>query len=230
MRICFFLCLLLPVGLFAQTAENSFFIEVIGESQMDVKPDVLKFSVTYYDIGQSDDGFSDFGNGPVSVSIETAEKILLDLAQKHGVEPEKQISDKYNVISEGSYGEGTLSLSFVFKDLSKLDGFVEDLRAQKIFNGSLSSTSYTKEVDARRELRKAAFEDARAKAEELAAAMGKKLGHALQIWDETPTSPQYVEANYYYGDGAGILPTTAYGGDPTKNTLYGRLRVRFAFY
>jgi hypothetical protein len=230
MRTAFFLLLLLPLGVCAQTAESTFFIEVFGDAQIDVKPDILNYSVTFYDFSQVDDGFNDMGNAPVPVSIETAEKILLDLAKKHGVKPEKLLSDKYSVVSESSYGSSQLSYTFVFNDLVKLEGFVEDLRSQKIFNGSFSTMFYSKEKEAQRELRKAAFENARAKAEELAIAMGKKLGPATQIWEESTTAPYDALTGYYYGDGAEPLPTPGYGGDPSKSTLHSKLRVRFAFY
>jgi uncharacterized protein YggE len=230
MKTLLLAALLLPFGLFAQTPETPFFIEVFGEAKMEVRPDVLIYSVAYYNYTESEGGYGDFATDHVPVSVETAEKILLDLAKKYGVAAEKMSTDKYTVIPESPYSTGQFTYTLEFNDLPKLERFVEDLRKEKIFSGSFATMRYSKEKEANRELRAAALENARAKAEELAAALGKKLGPATQLWEESPYSQSEIQQMYYYGEGVETLPTPTFGGDPAKSTLRSKLRVRFAFY
>ena len=219
-----------PFFLQAQTPEPNF-IEVYGEASTEVRADHLEFSVSYSDASQySEDPFEDPGAARMNVSIETARKILLDLSKKHQAKAEPALGDKYSVVQEGDYTIETIFYTLTFDNLTNLDAFMVDLRNEKIFSGSLLKIGYSKEKDAKRELRKAALEDARAKAEELAAALGKKLGPATNIWEEDLPNALESQQAYYLGEGMETLPTPTFGGDPAKSLLHCELRVRFSFF
>lgn len=230
MKKIFIVALFAPTLLWGQTPAAGPYIEVSGEAEMTVKPDLIHYNVNYFDYSQIENGdVAPFptGGGDMPVSVETAEKILLDLAKKQNVKTEKITTDKFTVTAESNYAPGQLNYTFVFNDFGALERFATELRKEKIFAANITLLKYSKEDEVNRELRRKALANAKAKAEEMAAVYGLKLGPALNIWDELGAQPQMPM--YYYGEGgeyAGSIPVI--GTDPTQSSVNCKVRVRFA--
>jgi uncharacterized protein YggE len=157
------------------------------------------------------------------VNIETAEKVLLDLAKKANARVDNSAVDRYSVYPATPYSGGTLSYTFVLDNVENLNKFTAAIKKEGYFTGNIVRVESTKAPEASRELTKRAIAAAKNKAESMTAALGTTVGEIISIQEVLPPLDPYLPMPA----GEGYAPAV-YQYNPEEMTLNCRMLVRFA--
>lgn len=212
---------------------------VEGEGEIDITPDVAKFSVSVVTEG---------GKNVADVQKKNAEKMnAVDVFLKDsGITGKDLKTEEYTLSPRYDYPNCvglalcppptitgyslTQTLQVTVRDMEKLG----DLLTGVVANGanSVSQASFTvdDEAEAKAEARKEAIEQAKDKAKRLAKDTGFEIGRLVSVY-ETPIGLEYsgdeeISAKSATGMGGALAPTIEPGTDTTKVTVSLTYEIR----
>jgi uncharacterized protein YggE len=170
----------------AQFVEKTPYVLVNGHSEIKVSPDEIFLSITL-----------DESDTKGKVSLEEQRKNMFQALKRLNIDVEKQLT----VIDMSSnYFRRKSSLAVTQYELkvgsaTEAREVFEALDAVKISNVDVVRAQCSKIEEYRTEARKAAIRDAKAKAAELAEAIGQSIGSCIEINDYTTTTRPVFYAN-----------------------------------
>lgn len=131
-RILFFVLLLISVGAFAQEQEQKRFIEVTGESTVEVTPDVAYFTILLVDVPKE------------GISVEKQEVEIAKLLKKYSIPSENLTIDKMSGLRQKVNFWGTKDVvnqklyQLKVTNLAIVDNLLTDLAKEKVSQIQLS--------------------------------------------------------------------------------------------
>ena len=169
--VALFLAMSLSLGTAqAQVVEKTPYVSVNGYSEIKVSPDEIFLSITL-----------DEGDTKGKVSLEEQRKSMFQALKRLKIDVEKQLKV---VDMSSDFFRRKSSLAATKYEL-KVGSAAEALDAVKISNVNVVRAQCSKMEEYRAEARKSAIRDAKAKATELAEAIGQSIGPCFEINDYT---------------------------------------------
>ncbi len=170
--------------LFAQNPDLRRKIEVTGNAEQEITPDILNVSVS----------LQEYMNGKTKITIEQLENQLENAVKAAGIPKEdftiNNVSD-YNDTWQKKKAPDFLAgkqYSIRVSDLNKYNFIISQVDAKGIQSTNIDSYDYSKMAELKRSLKIKALLDARDKATYLLASIGDKVGDAIQITDSDNSS------------------------------------------
>lgn len=192
------IALLLPPVADAQTFAGKPFLSVQGHAEAKVRPDIFPLKVTLSEISMDPAKSQSLIEGLAKRALAAAARQkLVDADIELGnlsVSPEtKWDEDGEKETFLGNKYEREITLRF--HDLDALRGFLADLPDSKNVRLDTLSFEYSKQGELKRRMRRDAIEDARRGAEDMAAAVGKRLLDLQNVSDRAQ-STTYSASGY----------------------------------
>lgn len=191
MKIIFLLTALWGGVLGMQAQENTKgfidkpYIEVIGTAEQEVIPDEIYLKIVLQE--KDSKGKS---------TVESQEKAMITALQQAEIEVEKQLriqdaaSDLKTYWLKGNTVVTRREYVLLLPDAGKLDKVFRELERLEISNVSVQKVSHSRLKEFRLQVKVAAIQAARQKAEQLAGAIQQRIGHAIYIqemeWEPRP--------------------------------------------
>ena len=169
---------------FAQTTDLRRKIEVTGNAEQEITPDILNVSVS----------LQEYINGKTKVTIEQLENQLESAVKTAGVPKEDFTINNvsgYNDTWQKKKAPDFLAskqYSIRVSDLNKYNYIISQVDAKGIQSTNIDSYDYSKMAELKRSLKIKALLDAKDKAAYLLGAIGDKVGDAIQITDNDNSS------------------------------------------
>lgn len=179
----------------AQTVSNQNGITVAGQGSYLVKPDIVRL---------------DAGVNIRAVTVSEAQKqaaekmkAVTDAVKAKGVKPEDIVTAYYNLQPEYDYNQGktptlngysvNTAISIVVrdidKDIDKVGGVIDAAGTAGATQVNNIRFTVTNSADAQKQARQLAIADAKAKADQLAAASGVGIGGIISVTEVTNSTP-----------------------------------------
>jgi uncharacterized protein YggE len=189
----------LSLSMFAQTVDTRRKIEVVGNAESEVVPDIIYITISLQEY---------FNGNKKAVDINDLEKQLQNAVIKAGVPKENLMVN--NVSSYNNTWQKKKNPNFVaskqyrlkLSDISKFNEIISPLDPKAIQFTNVESYEYSKMSEVKKELRKKALQAAREKAGYLAETLDDKVGDALEInvidADNNPVQPMYANTMMRY--------------------------------
>ena len=211
-KVFFALAVMFSVLANAQDFKQIPLVNVSGEGKIKVVPDQVAISVSVVSKG----------NKAADVKKENDTKIdaVIKYIKKMGVDAKDfqtlrvYLNDEYDYDKKKHNYVATQTIRILMKDLTKYDELIEGLTDTGVNNISGIEFKSSKEEALKANARKLAVIDAKAKAEDLVAGLGQKLGKAFTITDNSPVNypqPRYEMAMMKMADGIAGNDTLAAG-------------------
>ena len=168
----------------AQSVDLRRKIEVTGNAEQEITPDILNVSVS----------LQEYMSGKTKVTIEQLENQLESAVKNAGVPKEDfTINDVsgYNDTWQKKKAPDFLAskqYSIRVSDLNKYNYIISQVDAKGIQSTNIESYDYSKMAEVKRSLKIKALLDAKDKATYLLASIGDKVGDAIQITDNDNSS------------------------------------------
>lgn len=203
--------LLLSPAVMAQSISGKPFIAAQGQAKVEVVPDIFRLKVTLADTGMDAAKTQEHVETLAEAVVDTAAR--MNIADKdielrnlsiEAVEEWDEKSEKE--VFKGNRYERVVNLSF--HSLEALKAFIGELPKGKEVQVDTGTFSYSKEQAAVKALMQEAMSDARATADAVAAALGKKIIGVHNVSD-TPQSGSYFRG---YGATSNVEGITVTGG------------------
>ena len=226
----FFLVIILAglaVPMFAQMLDTRRKIEVTGNAEMEIVPDIIYVTIS----------LQEYFNGNKKASdINELEKQLQNAVIKAGIPKENLMVN--NVSSYNNVWEKKKNPNFVaskqyrlkLTDISKFNEIIAPIDPKAIKFTNVESYEHSKITELKKDLRKKALQAAREKATYLAESLDDKVGDALEINvidnDNNPMPP-YANAMMRYN--AADAAAEAAPADISFNTIKLNAQVRVVF-
>ncbi len=184
-----FMSLAIPAT--AQTEKMTPYVSVNGNSEIKVSPDEIFLSITL-----------DEGDTKGKVSLEEQRKAMFQALKRLKIDVEKQLTvvDMSSDYFRRKSSLATTKYELKVGSAAEAREVFEALDAVKISNVNVVRAQCSKMEELRSEARKAAIRDAKAKATELAEAIGQSIGPCFEINDYT--TPRNDGVLYVRGFGA----------------------------
>ena len=226
----FFLVILLAglaVPMFAQMLDTRRKIEVTGNAEMEIVPDIIYVTISLQEY---------FNGNKKAADINELEKQLQNAVIKAGIPKENLMVN--NVSSYNNVWEKKKNPNFVaskqyrlkLTDISKFNEVIAPIDPKAIKFTNVESYEHSKITELKKDLRKKALQAAREKATYLAESLDDKVGDALEINvidnDNNPMPP-YVNAMMRYN--AADAAAEAAPADISFNTIKLNAQVRVVF-
>jgi uncharacterized protein YggE len=196
--------LVAPTAATAQTFDSKPFLSVQGHAEAKVKPDVFPMIVTLKDLGMD--------AAKSQKVVEELASTVLAAGRASGVgdadtevgnldvSPETEWDDDKDVeIFKGNSYERTIKLRF--HSLDSLRQFIEKMPMSRNLRLETGTFEYSDAPALKRKLRREAIEDARKGAQDMAAAVGKRLLDLFNVSDRAQSTIYAASGYSYQGDG-----------------------------
>ena len=190
--VALFLAMSLSLGTAqAQVVEKTPYVSVNGYSEIKVSPDEIFLSITL-----------DEGDTKGKVSLEEQRKSMFQALKRLKIDVEKQLTvvDMSSDYFRRKSSLATTQYELKVATADEARQAIEALDAVKIPNVDVVRAQCSKMEEFRSEARKSAIRDAKAKATELAEAIGQSIGPCFEINDYT--TPRNDGVLYVRGFGA----------------------------
>ena len=225
----FFLVIILAglaVPMFAQMLDTRRKIEVTGNAEMEIVPDIIYVTISLQEY---------FNGNKKAADINELEKQLQNAVIKAGIPKENLMVN--NVSSYNNVWEKKKNPNFVaskqyrlkLTDISKFNEIIAPIDPKAIKFTNVESYEHSKITELKKDLRKKALQAAREKATYLAESLDDKVGDALEINvidnDNNPIPP-YANAMMRYNADAAAEAAPA---DISFNTIKLNAQVRVVF-
>ena len=226
----FFLVIILTglaVPMFAQMLDTRRKIEVTGNAEMEIVPDIIYVTISLQEY---------FNGNKKAADINELEKQLQNAVIKAGIPKENLMVN--NVSSYNNVWEKKKNPNFVaskqyrlkLTDISKFNEIIAPIDPKAIKFTNVESYEHSKITELKKDLRKKALQAAREKATYLAESLDDKVGDALEINvidnDNNPMPP-YANAMMRYN--AADAAAEAAPADISFNTIKLNAQVRVVF-
>lgn len=210
------------------TAENRTGVSVSGTGEVTGKPDTLRV-----DLGVS--VLADTVAEATSMAAERADA-LIEALESGGVSPEDITTTNYSIFPEYDYRTDQERLigyrvnntvRAKIHDIATAGDIIDSAAAAAGDAATVSGISFSIEDDAAlvESARTAAWEDARAKAEQLASLSGQTLGRVVAVTETITSTPPPIP---YFEEAAGDMARAATPIEPGVSTVTITLQVDFA--
>ena len=189
----------LSLSMFAQMVDTRRKIEVVGNAESEVVPDIIYITISLQEY---------FNGNKKATDINDLEKRLQNAVIKAGVPKENLMVN--NVSSYNNTWQKKKNPNFVaskqyrlkLSDISKFNEIISPIDPKAIQYTNVESYEYSKMSEVKKELRKKALQAAREKAGYLAETLDDKVGDALEInvidADNNPVQPMYANTMMRY--------------------------------
>lgn len=161
------------------------YIEVIGTAEQEIVPDEIYLKIVLQE--KDSKGKS---------TVESQEKVMMTALQQAEIEVEKQlriqdaVSDLKTYWLKGNTVVARREYVLLLPDAGKLGKVFRELERLEISNVSVQKVSHSRLKEFRLQVKVAAIQAARQKAERLAGAIQQRIGHAIYIqemeWEPRP--------------------------------------------
>jgi uncharacterized protein len=204
------LACLLASAVAAQNFSGKPFLSVQGHAEAKVKPDIFPITVTILDTGMD--------AGKSQEVVENLAAQVVSAASALGVADGDLQVGNLGISTETRYDEKTEKEVFLgntyerkiqarFHDLDGLRKFIAAVPAVKQVHLETDNFEFSGAAELKRKLRRAAIEDAKKGAQDMASAVGKKLLDLFNVSDRAQ-STLYAASGY---EGYGLETVTVYG-------------------
>ena len=164
---------------FSQTVDLRRKIEVTGNAEQEITPDILNVSIS----------LQEYINGRTKVTIEQLENQLESAVKAAGV-----LKEDFTINDVSGYNDtwqkkkapdflASKQYSIRVSDLNKYNYIISQVDAKGIQSTNIDSYDYSKIAELKRSLKIKALLDAKDKATYLLASIGDRVGDAIQITD-----------------------------------------------
>jgi uncharacterized protein YggE len=213
--------------LVAQTIDTRRKIEVMGNAEMEIVPDIIYVTISLQEY---------FNGNKKAADINELEKQLQNAVVKAGIPKENLMVN--NVSSYNYTWEKKKNPNFVaskqyrlkLSDISKFNEVIAPIDPKAIQYTNIESYEHSKIAEFKKDLRKKALQAAQEKAGYLAETLNDKVGDALEInvvdTDRNPVQPMYANKTVMYDaqDAAASAPA-----DIAFHTIKLNAQVRVVF-
>jgi uncharacterized protein YggE len=198
----------ITITAFSQNVDTRHKIEVTGSAEAEVTPDIIYISISLKEY------FKD-NNNKKRVEIEELERQLQTAVLKAGIPKENFTIN--NISSYTDYWTKKKDPNFLaskqyrikVSDLSKLNDIISAVDPRGIAFSNIDSYDYSKMESLKKELKVKALVAAKEKASYLTAALGQKVGQALEIQEinnEYYPQPMYRANTMMKAEAADAMP------------------------
>ncbi len=183
--------MLLATSVNAQSMAGKPFLSVQGHAETRIKPDIFPLEVTIAETSMDP--------AKSQALVEDLARKALAAAAKQRVEDRDIEIGNLSISPETEYDDDTDTTKFLgntyerkitvrFRSLDSLRAFLGDLPASKHVKFATETFEYSKQAELKRQLRREAIEDARRGAEDMAAAVGKRLVELQNVSDRAQST------------------------------------------
>ena len=215
------------LSLFAQTIDTRRKIEVMGNAETEVVPDIIYVGISLQEY---------FNGNKKMADIDELEKHLQNAVIKAGIPKENLMVN--NVSSYNYTWEKKKNPNFVaskqyrlkLSDISKFNEIIASIDPKAIRSTNIEGYEHSRILEYKKDLRKKALQAAQEKATYLVETLNDKIGDALEInvidADNNPIQPMHANAMLRYNaeDAAASVPA-----DISFHTIKLNAQVRVVF-
>jgi uncharacterized protein YggE len=191
-------CAALAASVQAQSFSGKPFLSVAGHAETRVRPDVFPLDVTLLDTSMDAQKSQKIVEDLAKLVLAEAKKLnLADVDIEIGnlsIEPQFNEKDDEEIFIGNKYER---DVNIRFHDLDSLRAFIAALPDSRNLRLETRSFEYSKAAELKRQLRREAIEDAKRGAQDMAAAVGKRLLDLQNVSDRAQ-STVYSASGYSY--------------------------------